>query len=163
MSFPVNIKILYWAFIHSINLKKAGVGQLKYCNNAYVHVVLTNLCGSIFFYILTAYWLPHRGRLSYGRSPRLLWQTRYACSEIACKQTPGEDEKKFGEHKTEEFGERSDWGWMPVRRLAARKEGSIVNRHQGGGRGVKTCLHWNAGKMTMIGPSHDFLATQTQY
>ena len=30
-----------------INLKKAGVGQPKYCNNAYVHVVLTNLC-SIF-------------------------------------------------------------------------------------------------------------------
>ena len=41
MSFPVNIKILYQAFIHSINLKKAGVGQPKYCNNAYVHVVLT--------------------------------------------------------------------------------------------------------------------------
>ena len=35
------------AFIHSINLKKAGVGQPKYCNNAYFHVVLTNLC-SIF-------------------------------------------------------------------------------------------------------------------
>ena len=48
MSFPVNIKILYQAFIHSINLKKAGVGQPKYCNNAYVHVVLTNLCSSIF-------------------------------------------------------------------------------------------------------------------
>jgi len=31
------------AFIHSINLKKAGVGQPKYCNNAHVHVVLTNL------------------------------------------------------------------------------------------------------------------------
>ena len=44
MSFPVNIKILLLAFIHSINLKKAGVGQPKYCNNAYVHVVLTNLC-----------------------------------------------------------------------------------------------------------------------
>ena len=43
LSFPVNIKILYQAFIHSINLKKAGVGQPKYCNNAYVHVVLTNL------------------------------------------------------------------------------------------------------------------------
>ena len=28
-------------------MKKAGVGQPKYCNNAYVHVVLTNLC-SIF-------------------------------------------------------------------------------------------------------------------
>ena len=27
----------------TINLKKAGVGQPKYCNNAYVHVVLTNL------------------------------------------------------------------------------------------------------------------------
>ena len=27
--------------------QKAGVGQPKYCNNAYVHVVLTNLC-SIF-------------------------------------------------------------------------------------------------------------------
>ena len=24
--------------------KKAGVGQPKYCNNANVHVVLTNLC-----------------------------------------------------------------------------------------------------------------------
>ena len=44
MSFPVNIKILLLAFIHSINLKKAGVGQPKYCNNAYLHVVLTNLC-----------------------------------------------------------------------------------------------------------------------
>ena len=46
MSFPVNIiiKILYEAFIHSINLKKAGFGQPKYCNNAYIHVVLTNLC-----------------------------------------------------------------------------------------------------------------------
>ena len=44
MSFTVNIKILLVAFIHSINLKKAGVGQPKYCNNAYVHVVLTNLC-----------------------------------------------------------------------------------------------------------------------
>ena len=31
----------------SINLKKAGVGQPKYCNNAYVHVVLTNLCSII--------------------------------------------------------------------------------------------------------------------
>ena len=31
MSFPVNIKILLLAFIHSINLKKAGVGQPKYC------------------------------------------------------------------------------------------------------------------------------------
>ena len=36
----------YQAFIHSINLKKAGVGQPKYCNNAYVHVVLTNFCSS---------------------------------------------------------------------------------------------------------------------
>ena len=27
-----------------LNLKKAGVDQPKYCNNAYVHVVLTNLC-----------------------------------------------------------------------------------------------------------------------
>ena len=36
-------------FIHSINLKKAGVGQPKYCNNAYVHVVLTNLCSIIFY------------------------------------------------------------------------------------------------------------------
>ena len=35
------------AFIHSINLKKAGADQPKYCNSAYVHVVLTNLC-SIF-------------------------------------------------------------------------------------------------------------------
>ena len=49
MSFPVNIKILYQAFIHSINLKKAGVGQPKYCNNAYVHVVLTNLCRYFLF------------------------------------------------------------------------------------------------------------------
>ena len=47
MSFPVNIKILQQAFIHSINLQKAGVGQPKYCNNAYAYVVLTNLC-SIF-------------------------------------------------------------------------------------------------------------------
>ena len=49
MSFPVNIiiKILEQAFIHSINLKKAGFGQPKYCDKAYVHVVLTNLC-SIF-------------------------------------------------------------------------------------------------------------------
>ena len=31
----------------SFNLKKAGVGQPKYCNNTYVHVVLTNFC-SIF-------------------------------------------------------------------------------------------------------------------
>ena len=36
-------------FIHSINLKKAGVGQPKYCNNAYVHVVLTNLCRYFLF------------------------------------------------------------------------------------------------------------------
>ena len=49
MSFPVNIKILYQAFIHSINLKEAGVGQPKYCNNAYVHVVLTNLCRYFLF------------------------------------------------------------------------------------------------------------------
>ena len=40
-------KFLQQAFIHSINLKKAVVGQPKYCNNAYVHIVLTNLC-SIF-------------------------------------------------------------------------------------------------------------------
>ena len=29
-----------------INLKKAGVGQPKYCNSAYIHVVLTNLCST---------------------------------------------------------------------------------------------------------------------
>ena len=49
MSFPVNVKILYQAFIHSINLKKAGVGQPKYCNNAHDHVVLTNLCSIVYF------------------------------------------------------------------------------------------------------------------
>ena len=49
MSLPVNRKILYQAFIHSINLKRAGVGQPKYCNNAYVHVVLTNLCRYFLF------------------------------------------------------------------------------------------------------------------
>ena len=62
MSFPVNIKILYQAFIHSINLKKAGVGQPKYCNNAYVHVVLTNLCRYFlflkFFGLVTIYFDP---------------------------------------------------------------------------------------------------------
>ena len=51
--------------LHSINLKKAGVGQPKYCNNAYVHFVLTNLC-SIFSIIV----LINRGtRLS--NSPQL--------------------------------------------------------------------------------------------
>ena len=29
-----------------MNLKKAAVGQPKYCNNAYFHVVLTNLCST---------------------------------------------------------------------------------------------------------------------
>ena len=29
--------------------KKAGVGQPKYCNNVYIHVVLTNLCSIIFY------------------------------------------------------------------------------------------------------------------
>jgi len=38
--------------IVSINLKKAGVGQPKYYNNVYVHVVLTNL-SSIFSYLVT--------------------------------------------------------------------------------------------------------------
>ena len=33
--------------VENKTLKKAGVGQPKYCNSAYVHVVLTNLC-SIF-------------------------------------------------------------------------------------------------------------------
>ena len=36
-------EVVHKAFIHSINLKKAGFGQPKYCNNAYAHVVLTNL------------------------------------------------------------------------------------------------------------------------
>ena len=27
---------------------------------------------------------------------------------LACEQAPGEDEKTFGERKTEEFGEQSD-------------------------------------------------------
>ena len=54
MSFPVNI--------HSINMKNAGVGQPKYCNNAYVHVVLTNLCRYFlflkFFGLVTIYFDP---------------------------------------------------------------------------------------------------------
>ena len=57
------IKILQQAFIHSINLKKAGVCQPKYCNNAYVHVVLTNLCSifsifKVFFGLVTIYFVP---------------------------------------------------------------------------------------------------------
>ena len=47
----------------TINLKKAGVGQPKYCNNAYVHVVLTNLCSifsifKVFFGLVTTYFDP---------------------------------------------------------------------------------------------------------
>ena len=38
-------------------LKKAGVGQPKYCNNAYVHVVLTNLCS--IFSIFKVFWSGH--------------------------------------------------------------------------------------------------------
>ena len=48
LSIQINLSVqIKFRFIHSTNLKKAGVGQPKYCNNAYVHVVLTNLC-SIF-------------------------------------------------------------------------------------------------------------------
>ena len=38
-------------------LKKAGVGQPKYCNNAYFHVVLTNLCN--IFSIFKVFWSGH--------------------------------------------------------------------------------------------------------
>ena len=55
MSFPVNIKI---AFIHSINLKKAGGGQPKYCNNAYVHARCLDQPLQIFS-IFKVFWSGH--------------------------------------------------------------------------------------------------------
>ena len=76
MSFPVNIKILLLAFIHSINLKKAGVGQPKYCNNAYVHVVLTNLCrifSILKFFLVWSRSILIQHRASFDRTRFLQW------------------------------------------------------------------------------------------
>ena len=46
-----------WSGKIDINLKKADVGQPKYFNSAYVHVVLTNLCS--IFSIFKVFWSGH--------------------------------------------------------------------------------------------------------